>query len=226
MRRGAIIVCGGRSNRMGRDKATLPFGGEVLLQRIVGILRPMIAPTNMVVVAAVGQALPPLEPGIRIVVDRRPHQGPLEAISVGLAALGPGVDAAFVTGCDFPLLTAPFVLRLFELLGNAEIAAPYDGILRHCLTAVYRPTVLPAVERLLSANRLKVQELLDICVCRDVGLEELREVDPQLQSLLNINTPEQYAAALAAANAGSGSPVGGGAEAGGGPSQSPDKGRL
>jgi len=201
-------VCGGRSQRMGRDKATLPFGGEVLLQRIVGILRPMIAPTHMVVVAAVGQALPPLEPGIRIVVDRRPDRGPLEAISVGLAALGPGVDAAFVTGCDFPLLSAAFVLRLFELLGKAEIAAPHDGIRRHCLTAVYRPMVLPAIERLLSANRLKVQELLDICDCRDVGLEELRDVDPHLQSLLNINTPEQYAAALAAANADSGLPAG------------------
>lgn len=193
-------MCGGRSTRMGRDKATLPFGRELLLQRIARTLGQIIAPTHIVVVAAAGQNLPPLDPEIRIVVDRRPDRGPLEAIAVGLAALGPVNDAAFVTGCDFPLLTAPFVLRLFQLLGKAEIAAPHDGTRRHGLTAVYRPTVLPAVERLLVANRLKVQDLLEICDCRDVGLDELRDVDPHLQSLLNINTPQQYEAAATLAN--------------------------
>lgn len=199
MTRGAIIVCGGRSKRMGRDKATLPFGREVLLQRIVRTLGQIIAPAQMVVVAAESQTLPSLDPEIRIVTDRNPDRGPLEALSVGLAELGPEIDAAFVTGCDFPLLTTPFVLRLFDLLGYAEIAVPNDGNLRHCLTAVYRPQVLPAIERLLLANRLKVQELLEQCDCREVSLGELRDVDPLLHSLLNINTPEQYEAALSLA---------------------------
>ena len=213
MTRGAIIVCGGRSRRMGRDKASLPFGRELLLQRIARTLEQIIAPTHIVVVAAAGQVLPPLDPGIRIVADRKPERGPLEAIAVGMAELGPDIDAAFVTGCDFPLLSAPFVARLFELLGNAEIAVPHDGTRRHCLTAVYRPAVLPAVERLLSVNRLKVQELLEICACRNVCLDELRDVEPHLQSLLNINTPEQYEAAVSLANVVSGSRPGDGADA-------------
>ena len=210
MTRGAIIVCGGRSQRMGRDKATLPFGPEFLLQRIVRTLGQIIAPADMVVVAADGQVLPPLAPEIRVVTDRRPDRGPLEALSVGLGELRPDIEAAFVTGCDFPLLTTPFVRRLFELLGQAEIAVPNDGTRRHCLTAVYRPRVLPTIDRLLSANRLKVQDLLALCACRDVSPDELRDVDPNLHSLLNINTPEQYQAALVLADlARAGRPDGG-----------------
>jgi molybdopterin-guanine dinucleotide biosynthesis protein A len=185
---------------MGRDKATLPFGPEVLLQRTVRTLGEIIAPADMVVVAADGQRLPSLASEIRIVTDRRPDRGPLEALSVGLAELGPGIEAAFVTGCDFPLLTSPFVLRLFELLGQAEIAVPNDGTRRHCLTAVYRPQVRPVIERLLSDNCLKVQELLARCDCRDVSPGELWDIDPDFHSLRNINTPEQYEAALLLAN--------------------------
>ena len=64
----------------------------------------------------------------------------------------------------------------------------------------YRPRVLPAIDRLLSANRLKVQDLLALCECRDVSPGELQDVDPHLHALLNINSPEQYAAALSLAN--------------------------
>ncbi len=219
-------MCGGRSKRMGRDKATLPFGQDVLLQRIVRTLGQIIAPADMVVVAAEGQVLPPLAPEIRVVTDRTPDRGPLEALAVGLAALGPAIEAAFVTGCDFPLLTARFVQRLFDLLGTAAIAVPNDGNRRHCLTAVYRPQVIPVIERLLTANRLKVQELLALCDCRDVTPDELRAVDPDLHSLLNINTPEQYAAALLLANARSGRPPGGGEGGDSARPQPPDNGRL
>ena len=58
MEKGAIILCGGKSSRMGRDKATLPFGSEVMLQRVIRLVSQVVNVHRIVVVAAPGQALP------------------------------------------------------------------------------------------------------------------------------------------------------------------------
>src|SRR3954471_1243536 len=86
MGRGALILCGGKSSRMGRDKATLPFGPELMLQRVVRLLSEVIEPRNLVVVAAPEQRLPPLSPEIVVARDHREGRGPLEGLLAGLDA--------------------------------------------------------------------------------------------------------------------------------------------
>ncbi|HZZ79106.1 MAG TPA: nucleotidyltransferase family protein, partial [Gemmataceae bacterium] len=79
MRVGGVILCGGQSSRMGRPKAWLPIGDEVMLPRIVRLLRETVAP--LVVVAAAGQDLPELPADTKIVHDEQPGRGPLQGIA-------------------------------------------------------------------------------------------------------------------------------------------------
>ena len=113
---GGIVLCGGSSNRMGRPKATLPFGPELMLPRVVRLLAEVVAP--IVVVAAADQQLPDLPPDILVTRDERDGRGPLEGLRVGLTALASHVDAAFATSCDVPLLAPEFVRRMIAELGE------------------------------------------------------------------------------------------------------------
>ncbi len=196
MHTGAIILCGGKSNRMGRDKATLPFGPECLLQRIVRLLAGVIPVERMVVVAAVDQSLPELPANIVIARDLHPDRGPLEGLSAGLRAVRADVDALYVTSCDVPLLQPEFAQRMLESLGDFDAAVPRDGVHRHPLAAVYRRSILPLVEQRLSAGKLRLQDVFDALATREIPVDELRTVDAHLDSLKNLNTLEDYKTAL------------------------------
>jgi molybdenum cofactor guanylyltransferase len=199
MIKGAIILCGGKSSRMGRDKATLPFGPEQMLERVVRLMSEVVEPTNIVVVAAPDQVLPTLPAAVAVARDLHKDRGPLEGLAAGLRQLAGRADAAYATACDVPLLKPAFVARVFDLLNDHEIAVPRDGEHHHPLAAVYRTAVLPHVERLLSADRLRPRFLFDEVNTREVPVEELRSIDPDLSTLQNLNYPADYEAALSAA---------------------------
>jgi molybdopterin-guanine dinucleotide biosynthesis protein A len=192
MRQGAIILCGGKSSRMGQDKAMLPFGPECMLQRVVRLMSQAIAPANMVVVAAAKQSLPTLPPEVRVTRDEHEDRGPLEGLAAGLRCLGNDFDAAYVTSCDVPLLVPAFVTEMFARLGDHEIAVPVDPQHQHPLAAVYRSTVLPKIESLLSDNHRRLRQLFDAVSTNYVATDELRVVDPTLSTLENLNSPEDY----------------------------------
>jgi molybdopterin-guanine dinucleotide biosynthesis protein A len=200
MRTGAIILCGGKSSRMGADKATLPFGPELLLPRVVRLVGEVVQ--QRVVVAAPDQNLPELPREARIARDANEGRGPLEGLAAGIAALADEVDAVYVTSCDTPFLAPAFVAKMFQLLGEHDIAVPRDGRHHHVLASVYRVGVLSAVQRLLAEDRLRPFFLLEACDTRLVDLAELRDVDPELASLENLNREEDYQAALAKAGFG------------------------
>ncbi len=179
---------------MGMPKLALPFGPEVMLERIVRLVGEVCDP--IVVVAAPGQELPRLPPGVIVARDKREGRGPLEGLSAGLAALPAGVEAAYATSCDVPLLVPAFVRRMFELLGDHAVAVPTSGGFQHPLAAVYRPSVLGQVDELLAAERMRPAFLFDSVATRRVSEAELRDVDPGLNTLKNLNQPEDYLAAL------------------------------
>ena len=188
-----IILCGGQSKRMGRPKAWLPFGDELMLPRVVRLLSEVASP--IVVVAAPDQDLPPVPPDITVVRDEERGRGPLQGLAAGLETLIGRADAAYVSSCDVPFLRPQFVRRMIELLGEASICVPKVGEHHHPLAAVYRVSVLPAVRQLLAQDRLRPFFLFEAEPTRVVLAEELAD-DPQLQSLRNLNTPEEYDAAL------------------------------
>ncbi|MBN9118251.1 MAG: NTP transferase domain-containing protein, partial [Planctomycetes bacterium] len=92
---------------MGTPKAWLPFGDELMLPRVVRIVREAVGP--VVVVAAPGQDVPPLPPDVRIVRDEVEGRGPLGGLAAGLAALEGTADTVYLSSCDVPLLKPEFV---------------------------------------------------------------------------------------------------------------------
>lgn len=182
---------------MGTPKALLPFGDEVMLQRVVRLLQQVVSP--LVVVAAPEQTLPPLKPDVILTRDEREGRGPLQGLAAGLKALPPNVEAAYATSCDVPLLVPAFVSRMIQLLGDQQIAVPDCEGFCHPLSAVYRREVLPVVEQLLAEDRLRPMFLFDQVATRRVTADELIDIDPQLATLQNCNYPEDYQRALQAA---------------------------
>jgi molybdenum cofactor guanylyltransferase len=197
MTAGGIVLCGGKSTRMGVSKATLPFGPETMLQRVVRLLGTVVSP--VIVVAAREQSLPELPYDVTVTRDERELRGPLEGLRAGLKALPNSVDMAYVTSCDVPLLVPAFVERMVELLGDHDIAVMEIDGFAHPLSAVYRRDTLPQVELLLQKERLRPVFLFDAVRTRRVRPEEMASVDRQLRTLRNLNTREDYLAALAEA---------------------------
>lgn len=193
---GGIVLCGGKSTRMGTSKALLPFGPETMLQRVVRLLSGIVSP--IVVVAAVDQDLPELPRDVIVTRDENEGRGPLEGLRAGLKALPGSVDAAYVTSCDVPLLEPGFVREMIDLAGGYEIAVMEIDGFTHPLSAIYRRTTLTHVEDLLAHNRLRPVFLFEAVKTRRVKPEEIK-ADPELRTLRNLNTREDYEKALLAA---------------------------
>ncbi len=194
MIRGALVLCGGRSTRMGASKALLPFGDELMLQRVVRLVSEAVS--DVVVVARPEQELPELPRDVRVTHDEIIDQGPLGGIAPGLKVSR--ADAVYVTGCDVPFLNTAVVDLLFERLVANDVAVCETEGFTHPLAAVYRVSVLPVIERLLEKERRRPVYLFDEVPTVRIGDDELRRVDPKLDTLANLNTPEAYEAALQA----------------------------
>lgn len=188
---------------MGADKASMAFGEETMLGRSVRILSEVLSP--IIVVAAADQELPELPADVIVTRDRYPDRGPMEGLAVGLSKLSKRQDAdqakcqsAFVTTCDAPLIQVAFVLRLMEFaaLESHDAVVPIDSERRYPLTSIYRLTALPIIEKCVSDGHLKVIAMLDQLTTQFVDAEEFRAVDPDLLSLRNVNSVEEYKAAL------------------------------
>jgi molybdopterin-guanine dinucleotide biosynthesis protein A len=181
---------------MGYPKALLPFGPELMLQRVVRLLGEVVSP--IVVVAAPGQVLPELPVEVLLARDGREGRGPLEGLLAGLTPLMGRADAAYVTSCDVPLLQTAFVRRMIAYLEDHDIAVPVEDEFPHPLAAVYRTSVTPHVVEMLSNEQLRPVYLFQrVRTCR-VPVEDLRVVDPELRTLANLNHPADYLAALQA----------------------------
>jgi molybdopterin-guanine dinucleotide biosynthesis protein A len=184
-----VILAGGLSRRMGRDKAALPAGDGTLIAHLAHRLAPFVDET----IIAGGSVTPNL-PDVRLVADRAPGLGPLAGIHTGLlAARHPHV---WVVACDLPDVE-PAVLMLLR-----ELAATYDGVVPRIggepqgVCALYQRNLASRIDALLNAGERSVKSLLAASTIRYVAPDELRAVDPQLRSFRNINTPADYEAWL------------------------------
>jgi molybdopterin-guanine dinucleotide biosynthesis protein A len=198
-----IVLAGGRSSRMGTPKAALEWHGSTLLRRVVGIVgRSIDGP--VVVVRASGQTLPALPDGIEVVEDAREGRGPLQGLAAGLAAVRDRADAAYASSTDVPLLHPRFIRRVLAGLDDdVDVVLPEVGGFRHPLAAVYRTELADVVERLIAEDRMRPAFLFEECRVRRLDADALladpalAALDPDLDSVLNLNEPSDYEAARA-----------------------------
>ena len=196
-----IVLAGGRSTRMGSPKAALEWHGSTLLRRITGIVgRAVDGP--VVVVRAPGQTLPALPDGVEVVEDAREGRGPLQGLAAGLAAVRDRAPAAYASSTDVPLLHPRFVRRVLDALGDdADVVLPEIGGFPQPLAAVYRTDLVDTVERLIAEDRMRPAFLFEACRVRRLGATDLladpalAALDPDLESVLNLNEPGDYEAA-------------------------------
>jgi molybdenum cofactor guanylyltransferase len=188
---------------MGRPKAALEWHGSTLLRRVTGIVaRATGGP--VVVVRAPGQALPAMPQGVEVAEDAREGRGPLQGLAAGFAAVQGRAEVAFVSSTDAPLLHPAFVRRVVSAVdGEHDVALPQAGGFPHPLAAAYRTTLLPAVQELLAADRVRPAFLFETCRVRRLDEAMLladpavAAFDPALESVLNLNEPADYEAARA-----------------------------
>jgi molybdenum cofactor guanylyltransferase len=179
---------------MGQPKETLPFDNELMLPRVLRLLGEAV--DTRAVVAGPRQSLPALPPDVRIVRDRAEGHGPLEGLYRGLSAVSHDADAAYVTGCDVPLLQPDLVRHLLSLLASYDVVVPVDGPRHHPLAAVYRPQLVDLIREMLDQGQRRLICFYDRVATRRVDIQQLRCVDHDLLSLLNLNSPEDYQRAL------------------------------
>ena len=199
---GGIVLAGGRSTRMGQDKALLDWGGVPLVAHVCAQVRAAID-GPLVVVTAEGQALPELDL-VELVTDLEPDRGPLEGLRTGLTALAARSEAAFVTSVDAPRLRPELIRALVVRLGDADAVLPATEGLVHPLTGVYRTSLAALAGALLDEGERRARRLGERCravvVDRDELLRDpaLRAVDPDLLSLADVDTPDDLEAARGA----------------------------
>lgn len=180
-----IVLGGGRSSRMGRDKPWLPWRGRPVLAHVVEQLAQAV--DEVLVVAAPGQSLPAT--GARRVEDHEEGLGPLAGICAGLAACAPGL--AFVTAADAPFLTPAFVTAV---VGTGRAAAPEADGRVQTLAAAYPADAAATARALLDQGRRRPLDLLEA-----VGFERLdAQALPDPDSIRGFNTPAEYLAAVRA----------------------------
>jgi molybdopterin-guanine dinucleotide biosynthesis protein A len=186
----AVILAGGKSSRMGRPKALLPFDNEPLIVHIVRALKSMFA--DAVVVAAPDQELPPVP--ATVVRDEVPYQGPVGGIYYGIKAAGG--EFCFVTSCDVAFTNLALISYFMSHISNYDVVVPYWQDRFQPLHAVYRRSVLPLLKEQLERGELRPIYLFDKVRTRKIGEDEIRRLDPEGLSFLNMNTPEDYEEAL------------------------------
>jgi molybdenum cofactor guanylyltransferase len=198
-----IVLAGGRSSRMGTAKAALEWHGSTLLRRVVGIVgRSVDGP--VVVVRAPGQTLPQLPDEVEVVEDAREGRGPLEGLAAGLAGVRDRAAAAYASSTDVPLLHPRFIRGVLAGLDDdVDVVLPEVGGFRHPLAALYRTELVDVVERLLAEDRMRPAFLFEACRVRRLDADALladpalAALDPDLDSLVNLNEPSDYQAARA-----------------------------
>lgn len=195
-----IVLAGGLSRRLGRDKAVESIGGEPLISRVIGRLSALTNETVVVVNSeARGEELP-LPMDAIAVVDIYADSGSLGGIFTGLTAASN--DWGLVVACDMPFLNAGLMRHMLDLCPGYDAIVPVPDGYPEPTHALYSKTCLPHIERRLKAGQLKIAGFFDDVRVRYVGADEIDCLDSERLSFFNVNTPEDLSQALTLADEG------------------------
>ena len=193
-----IVLAGGRSRRLGRDKAVEPFGGQPLIRHVIESIEPLTGEIVVVVADAARAEALPLEAEHRVAVDLYPDCGSLGGIFSGLSAANN--RWGLVVACDMPFLNRQLIEHLASLRGECDAVVPMPGEHPEPTHALYSQACLPHIETKLRARDLKISGFFDDVRVRYVSEDEVRQFDPDLHSFFNVNSPEDLARAVALAD--------------------------
>jgi len=184
------ILAGGRSTRMGTNKALLEFGGMRIIEGLLSKMRPLFP--EILIIANERDAYADL--GVPVLPDRIPEKGSLGGIYT--AVVQGAFPQAFCIACDMPLASPAVIAHLRDLAPGYDVVVPRTAEGYQPLHAVYGKTCLPHMEEMIRADRLKIDRLFPLVRVRTVEEAELRPLDPSLCCFINVNTREELEVAV------------------------------
>jgi len=180
-----VILAGGESTRMGKNKAFIEINGQRIIDRTVSLFREIFDDVLLVT----NRPLDYLELNVKIVTDLIPGKGSLGGVFTGLFfSCSP---KAFFVGCDMPFLDRRVIQYFLSLAQTADIVVQKTKDYWQPLHAIYPRTLLKPIERLFQQGELTIFKAYQGIKVREVTGEELKPYDPDLHTLSNINTPEE-----------------------------------
>lgn len=186
-----IILGGGRSSRIGRDKCILELGGKPVFEIVIDRLKPLFK--ELILVTNTPERFDK-ESRFIITTDEVPYQGPLGGILAGLSASSEKHN--LVIACDMPFLNTDLIKYLFTETSDADVIIPYSNKGIEPLHAVYSKDCLSAIRSKLEKGKKRVISIFDEVRIKYVEKEKVKEFDPQYLSFFNINTPKDWELAL------------------------------
>ena len=183
-----FVLTGGKSSRMGRDKALMEVGGRPLVLHVTDAVAQVVSSVTLVGSRAKYGSL-----GLPVVEDLLPGQGPLSGIHAALKESRAPLN--LVLGCDMPFLSAPFLEMLVMVAAVADAQATVTESTEfgyESLCAVFNRDALPHVEEALKAGDLKLSHVYEKLRMRTLSAEEWRPYNPHGILFHNVNTPEDF----------------------------------
>lgn len=188
----AVVLAGGRSLRMGVDKTLLPLDGRALVARVCDAVGEICASTIVVTNRPEALADVPLPPAVRVLRDEVAYQGPLGGLVTAMAAADH--EWVLAVAADMPHLEPEIVRTLWELRDGADAVVPTTPEGHEPLLALYRVAAcLPPARDLLESGRRRLVAFFSKVKVVEVPADALRAADPDLRSLVNVNTPQELA---------------------------------
>ncbi len=186
-----VLLAGGKSRRMGEDKRHLVVGAQTLLERGLAVLQASFRE----ILVVIAQNSPPLIIDARVVRDLVPDCGSLGGLYTGLTqATTPYI---FVVACDMPFLNQTVIAQFTSQRATADIVMAKLDARLHPMHALYSKRCVPALEAMIQARQLKIQEIVSQSSLRVRYVTEgdLLTIDPSGRSFYNVNTVEDLEAA-------------------------------
>jgi molybdopterin-guanine dinucleotide biosynthesis protein A len=180
----AIVLAGGRATRLGgSNKAALEIGGQRLIDRVVQALRPL---SDQILI--VGHLVQPLDDEcVRVIPDAIPGGSSMVGLYSGLLAARH--DISLVVACDMPFLSTPVLRKIVQCVAGHDAAVPRINGYLEAIHAAYRRSCLPVIEDALKRGNYKIIDFYQDIDMVEVDEAELRKLEPNLHTFLNVNTP-------------------------------------
>jgi len=191
MMESAVILAGGKSVRMGRNKALLEFGGETLIERLYRTLKEVFR--EVLISVNDPEAYAFLD--APVVRDIYEDGGSLAGVHAGLSHCR--AESCFFLACDMPFVEVGLIRYLERYAADYDIVIPVSRSGLEPLHSFYSRRCLPYIEEQLDSGNLKIIDFFPLVIMREVGVDEMHEFDPDELSYFNINTQEKYELALA-----------------------------
>jgi molybdopterin-guanine dinucleotide biosynthesis protein A len=184
-----VILAGGKSSRMGQNKALMSLGGKRLVDRVIEVMRNVF--DDLLMVTHTPEVYADL--GMPMVRDVWPDKGSLGGVYSAIYHVA--TPYCLVVACDMPFLQTAVLRYLITQMAGYDVVVPDVLGELQTLHAIYSKACLQPIERRLETHRLRIVGFFPDVRVRTVTASELEPYDPALLAFQNLNTPEEFQAA-------------------------------